>query len=141
MIESISESDLSVTEYLGCEDHEAVLKRVFSSISIELGLSDKKYAGAVGEPADNMRDIKLAKKISESTQKTFDVKGIHSKIYYTDNIIKFELTNKMNVLKTKIKMKQKQQEERMLINKRAVLNMMIHKKKETKRIQTKLSLL
>lgn len=41
MIDSISESNLSMSEYLGSENHDLVLKRLYSSISVELNLADK----------------------------------------------------------------------------------------------------
>lgn len=44
-----------------------------------------------------------------------------------NNKIRFELTNKMNDLKERIKSKKKQQQERNRINKRAVLNLICHK--------------
>ena len=44
-----------------------------------------------------------------------------------NNIIKFELTSKMKDLKQKLRLKERQQQERNLINKKAVLNMVLRK--------------
>jgi hypothetical protein len=46
MLDSISESDLSVSDYLGSDDHDRVLQKLYSSISQELNLEEKsKKAG------------------------------------------------------------------------------------------------
>jgi hypothetical protein len=49
-----------------------------------------------------------------------------------DNVessLRFELANQMKNLSEKIKIKERQQQERNLINKRAVLNLIVHKEK------------
>ena len=126
-MDSIHQSSISMSEYLGSNDAEACLKKLFESISTHLNVAQNKVQN---DESDSLHDIVEQKLVDyQRTITDSNTQHLSPTTKQVNNQIKFELSTKVNNIKSLIKNKEKEISERNLITKRAVLNLMLKSQK------------